>query len=579
MTAPTRCCAVDLGMQTVTMAIFERSSDGGILLCGYARTGLVADPAADASRTGQLKIALTELKAPAGWKKGMPVACAIPSQGVFARFVKIPKTAAESVGQVLDFEAQQNVPYPIEEVAWAYQLLPERDPDKLGALIIATKREQLEETVGAMAGAGLTPSLIDTSPVALCNAFLFNYPDVEGCSLVIDIGARATNLIFIEGRQLFIRTLPVGGSSITTAVQKKFEGRGFNECEQVKCASAFIPPPGNYDAAESPEAAEMAKTARTVMTRVHNEITRSITFYRSNQHGSAPMRAFLAGGGASLPYTLEFFNEKLSLPIEYFNPLRRVAVGPGVDPSGLAGAAHSLGECTGLALRQLADECPLEVDLKAPSLEAAEKDRARRPYLAAAAALLTGALLVAGLSYDRAARRIAALNADVSKQSASLAKFKDELDRLTTERRKLMEDAADLAAVPTLRTAWAGLIDELNARLPARNIWVTKLRPRLGEATLEPAEGKAGWQVPEAREGSEESAPAVTALVVDGLYLESESGPAVVDEFVEALAASPLFGITAENKASVVQLRATQSGEAWAYDYKLILPLARPIPL
>jgi type IV pilus assembly protein PilM len=324
----------------------------------------------------------------------------------------------------------------------------------------------------------------------------------------------------------------------------------------------------------------MGKTARTVMTRVHNEITRSITFYRTNQHGSAPMRAFLAGGGASLPYTLEFFNEKLSLPIEYFNPLRRVSVGAGVDTSALASAAHSLGECTGLALRQLAGNCPLEIDLKAPSLEAAEKDRARRPYLAAAAALLTGTLLLAGFSYDRAARRIAALNADIAGQSASLAKFKDELDKLTGERRKLMEEAADLAAVPLLRTAWAGLIDELNARLPSRNIWVTKLRPRIGEATLEPAEGKAGWQTPEAREGSEEPAPtAVTALVVDGLYLESESGPAVVDEFVEALAASPLFGITAENKASVVQLRATQSGEAWAYDYKLVLPLARPIPL
>ena len=580
MSAPTRCCAVNLGMQTVTMAVFDRTADGGITLSGYANSGLLADPAADASRAGQLKIALSELKSPAGWKKGMPVACAIPSQGVFARFVKIPKTAPEGIGQVLHFEAQQNVPYPIEEVAWAYQLLPENDPEKLGALLLATKREQLEETVEALAGAGLTPSFFDTSPVALCNAFFYNYPDLEGCSLVIDIGSRATNLLFIEGRQLFIRTLPVGGNSITAAMQKRFEARSFNECEQMKCSGAFIPPPGNYDTAGDADAAEMAKTARTVMTRVHNEITRSITFYRTNQHGSAPMRVFLAGGGASLPYTLEFFNEKLSLPIEYFNPLRRVSVGAGVDTSALGGAAHSLGECTGLALRQLAGNCPLEIDLKAPSLEAAERDRARRPYLAAAAAVLTGALLVAGFAYDRAARRVAALNADISAQSASLSKFKDELDKLTGERRKLMEEAADLAAAPMLRTAWAGLLDELNMRLPARNIWVTRLRPRIGEATLEPAEGRAGWQSPETPAGSEESAtPAVTALVVDGLYLESESGPAVVDEFVEALAASPLFGITEENKTSVVQLRATQSGEAWAYDYKLVLPLARPIPL
>jgi hypothetical protein len=71
----------------------------------------------------------------------------------------------------------------------------------------------------------------------------------------------------------------------------------------------------------------------------------------------------------------------------------------------------------------------------------------------------------------------------------------------------------------------------------------------------------------------------VSALMLDGLYLENDNGPAVVDEFVEALAGSAVFGINPENKADVVQLRATQSGEAWAYDFKLLLPLARPIPL
>jgi type IV pilus assembly protein PilM len=136
--------------------------------------------------------------------------------------VQIPQVAAEGVAQVLHFEAQQNVPYPIEEVAWAYQVLPEKDPEKLGALILATKRDQLEGTVEALAGAGLSPSLIETSPVALYNAFRYNYPDAQGCSLLVDIGARATNLIFVEGDQLFIRTLPVGGNSISSALQKKY---------------------------------------------------------------------------------------------------------------------------------------------------------------------------------------------------------------------------------------------------------------------------------------------------------------------------------------------------------------------
>jgi type IV pilus assembly protein PilM len=580
MSPPARVAALDLGMQTVTMAVFERAGAGGLALAGYARAGLLADPAADASRAGQLKIALSELKDQLGWKGGR-VACAIPSQGVFARFVKIPRVEPDKVGPMLHFEAQQNVPYPIEEVSWGYQALPESEEDKLAALILATKRDQLEETVAALGAAGLTPDLIETSPVALYNAFRWNYPDTHGCSLLIDIGARATNLIFAEGERVFIRTLPVGGNSISAALQKKFEGRSFQEVEEMKCAKGFIPPPGNYAGAQDADAAEIGKVARTVMTRVHNEITRSITFYRTNQRGSAPIRGFLAGGATSLPYTLEFFNEKLSLPVEFFNPLRRVGVAPGVDAAALPAVAHSLGGCTGVALREFTDHCPVQIDLKAPSLIAAAAARRRRPFLVAAAALLVAAPLLAGLYFNHATARVVSLNRATMEQTDALGGFKSEIDNLTGQRRQLMQEAADLAAAPMLRSAWGTVINELGTQLPGRHIWVTRLRPVAAGQTLEPAE-TGGWSAPKtAREGEdgESSAAAVDAILLDGLYLENDNGPAVVDEFVEALAGSPVFAITAENKPSVVKLRATQSGNAWAYEYQLVVPLARPIPL
>jgi len=581
MKSHAKVAALNLGMQTVTMAVFERDAGGGLTLAAYERSSLVADPAADSSRSGQLKIALTELKAKLGWKGGGSVACAIPSQGVFARFVKIPEGAAETIGQVLHFEAQQNVPYPIEDVAWSYQVLPEREAGKLGALILATKRDQLEETVEALNGAGLRPSLIETSPIALYNAFRYNYPDAQGCSLLIDLGARATNLIFIEGDQLFIRTLPVGGSSISAALQKRFEGRPFHEIEQYKCAEAFIPPPGNYAGAKDAEAAEAGKIARTVMTRVHNEITRSITFYRTNQNGSAPMRVYLAGGGVSLPYTLEFFNEKLSLPIEFFNPLRRIGIGPAVDTQALGRATHSIGECVGVALRQSSAHCPVSVSLKAPSLERAAADEARRPYLLAAAAALVGALALLGVYFQSAAASLARTNAEIEALARPLQEMSDQITRASAERDRLLAEGADLAALPILRTGWAEILHELNQRQPAKFIWVTKLHPYPAVPGFgSEAGGEEG--APAAEEQSERvtsDVPAVTALSLEGLYLENDGGAAVVDEFVNRLAESPLFDITEENKGTVVQVRATQTGESWAYDYKLLVPLKRPIPL
>ena len=366
--SPSRVAAVNLGMQTVTMAVFDLAAGGGLNLSTYAQADLIADPVADATRPGQLRVVLGELRQKTGWK-GTSIACTIPSQGVFARFVKIPKVEADQVGQVLFFEAQQNVPYPIEEVAWGYQVLPEKDPEKLGALILATKLESLEETVEAVRGAKLQPDLIETSPTALYNAFRFNYPEATGCTLLIDIGARTTNLIFIEGNETFIRTLPIGGNSITGALHKRFDSRSFNEVEDFKRTEGMIPPPGNYSGAKSEDIAEMGKIARTVMTRIHNEITRSITFYRTSQKGSAPAMVYLAGGGASLPYSVEFFKEKLSLPVNYFNPLRRVGVGPDVDVSVLPKMAHQLGECVGLGINQLFNQCPLEISFKSPHLE------------------------------------------------------------------------------------------------------------------------------------------------------------------------------------------------------------------
>jgi type IV pilus assembly protein PilM len=581
MKKPDRAVAVNLGMQTVTMAVFQPAAGGGIMITGFAQSDLIPDPAADGSRFGQLKVVLGEMKTQLAWKGGA-CGCAIPSQGVFTRFVQIPKVEPDKIDQVLFFEAQQNVPYPIEEVAWTYQVLPDKGDDKINALLVATKTDALESTVEALAASKLPPQLVETSPTALYNAFRYNYPDVQGCSLLIDIGARATNLIFVEGQDVFIRTLPVGGNSITAALHKKFEPRSFNEVEEFKRVEGLIPPPGNYSGATNEEVAEMGKIARTVMTRIHNEITRSVTFYRTTQKGAAPMRVFLAGGGASMPYTLEFFNEKLSLPIEFFNSLRRISVGPGVDQSAATSAAHRLGECVGLGLRELGTECPLGVSLQAASLLRSEEAKKRSPLLVAAAAGLVASVGILGLYYQSAARTVAGLNEQLQSSIAPLQQTADRLSGLAKERDQLLEDGADLVALPILRTGWVEIINALNQSQPEKFLWITKLSPHpdvpgfaeggKDEPSESPQDNAGG-------ESKEEQTPAVTALRIEGLYLENETGPAVVDEFVKKLAESPLFNVTEENKESVIELRAAQSGDEWAYQYRLILPLKTPIPL
>jgi hypothetical protein len=137
-------------------------------------------------------------------------------------------------------------------------------------------------------------------------------------------------------------------------------------------------------------------------------------------------------------------------------------------------------------------------------------------------------------------------------------------------------------ALPILRTGWAEIINALNQCQPEKFLWITKLSPHpdvAGFAESGTDKPGASTQDNAGSESGKEQTPAVTALRVEGLYLENKAGPAVVDEFVKKLAESPLFSITDENKEAVVDLRAAQSGDEWAYEYRLLVPLKTPIPL
>ena len=134
--------------------------------------------------------------------------------------------------------------------------------------------------------AGLRTTRVDVAPMALYNAFRFNYSELTGSSLLIYIGARTTNLIFIEPGKVFSRSIPIGGSSITAAIAKEFN-EPFGAAELRKKHDGFVSLGGAYEAeASDPDVARVAKLVRSAMTRLHAELARSISFYRTQQQGS-----------------------------------------------------------------------------------------------------------------------------------------------------------------------------------------------------------------------------------------------------------------------------------------------------
>src|SRR6478609_7684060 len=178
MAAKDRILALDLGTQTVGIAEFRTGQNGGLVLTNYRNSELLADPAADATRQAQAKIAIGELVQNLGYK-GAKVNYAVASQAVFTRFVKLPSVAEDQVDQIVTFEAQQNVPYPINEVVWDYQLVGGGDSSQVEVVIVAIKSDLLDEVNDAVESSGLQTSAVDVSPMAIYNAFRYNYSDLD----------------------------------------------------------------------------------------------------------------------------------------------------------------------------------------------------------------------------------------------------------------------------------------------------------------------------------------------------------------------------------------------------------------
>ena len=352
--------AVDFGAGSLKLAEFEINEAGGLRLKQYALKPLGAEGAQESAREALIQKTLLAAITEHGFKAKTVNVCA-PGFHVFSKFVKLPPVDASKVTQIIQYEAQQNVPFPLEEVVWDYQILGSTAGGELEVLLVAIKADIVEGLFRVTEAGGLKLQLADVSPAALCNAFRYNYGDLEDCTMLLDIGAKTSNLLFFEKGKVYSRSINLGANSITQDFANESKKK-FDAAEKIKISEGFVSLGGAYEEPENQDQAAISKIARQFMTRLHIQVNQTMQFYRGQQGGSAPARLFLSGGASIMPYTAQFFAEKLNVPVEYFNPLRNIQIDPSINLEELARVAHSLGEVVGLGLRNLA-HCPVELNL------------------------------------------------------------------------------------------------------------------------------------------------------------------------------------------------------------------------
>ena len=284
----------------------------------------------------------------AGRFKTKDVAVAVSGHSVIVKKVSLPAMTREELEDQIEWEAEQYIPFDVNEVHLDFQILETSEGEgQMDVLLVAAKKDLVDDYVQVIIEAGLNPAAIDVAAFAVENAFEYNYeePGDEVIAL-INIGAQVVNINIVEnGIPAFTRDITTGGNQYTEEIQKALSV-SFEEAERLKLGG------GDGDQEVVPQEVEHA--VRAVTDIVIGEIARSLDFYTATSAESRITRVLLSGGGAKIVGLDSAFADRTGLTVEALNPLSRMLPSRGFEPEALAELAPSLGVGIGLATRRIA---------------------------------------------------------------------------------------------------------------------------------------------------------------------------------------------------------------------------------
>jgi Tfp pilus assembly PilM family ATPase/Tfp pilus assembly protein PilN len=492
---------IDIGGDSLKMAEFSFPPEGGLVLDKFAFVEL--EDELRESGVGELFEKAYNKLLEEHQFKSKEVRVSISGQAAFSRLSKLPPLGddREHIEQIVEYEAKQTVPYPMDEVVWDYQLIKhavtggkkspaalvsdeageepaesaeiesiEENIDEMEALFVAVKNDLVTEIAEIIQDSGKDIISIEIAPVAFFNAAKANQIGKEHCDLILNIGGRCSSLVFADCGRIFTRTIPIAGHSITQQIAKEFS-ISFADAEELKRRHGFVALGGAYEEPDSEVAATVSKIARNVMTRLHGEINRSVNVWRSQYGGSRPKRLFLGGGSSLMAYTPRFFNEKLKIPVEYLNAFQVVTLGAEVNKEELLEVAPMFCELIGMGLRHIAN-CPVEITLMPESIKRYKALQRKKPYFYASSVSVILCLLI---FYWGVARRVQFDKARVDRTKEEVDKTNVMVGKVNKVYRELQSAQGqynDAMAVIKKRQQWIELFDELQRLLPDM-MWFT----------------------------------------------------------------------------------------------------------
>jgi type IV pilus assembly protein PilM len=281
--------------------------------------------------------------------KNQNIALSIGGYSVIVKKISIQSVPEEQLQDAISLEAEQYIPFDIQDVSIDFQVLGknESNPNQMNILLVAAKKEVVNEYAQVVEMAGLTPCILDIDAFALQNAFELNYPATSENIALIDIGATKTSLNIVRDvTSLFMRDVSQGCSQINQKIVHQL-GCSAEEAEEIKLSGA----------SEKIQAEEYEKIISSVVINWCLEIRRALDFFYSSAPNDPVRRIILSGGGAHIKTFRDLLAMETSTAVEIINPFKNIIVDKNhFDSTYLDMISPQAAICMGLSMRRLDDK-------------------------------------------------------------------------------------------------------------------------------------------------------------------------------------------------------------------------------
>lgn len=339
---------IDVGSSSIKLVHLKDGKDGYHLLSAGIMP-LPAEAIVDNTLMDSALIvsALKNLLSSLG-VKAKDAACSISGNSVIIRKILLPAMSSDELEEQISWEAEQYIPFDINDVNIDFQIIgtDNVDPSKMNVLLVASKKDIINDYVAVFNDAGMQLSIVDVDAFAVQNSFEMNH-DVDPSDVValINIGASVMNINVVKGgNTLFSRDVQMGGNLYTEEIQKQL-GLTASDAESAKMLVTEIQDGG------------LVNILMKLNENITQEIRRSLDFYNSTANEDRISKIFVSGGCSKSYKLFETIGEKLGLPVEKHNPFAKISFSEKeFDHEYLQEIAPLMAVTVGLAIRRVGDK-------------------------------------------------------------------------------------------------------------------------------------------------------------------------------------------------------------------------------